>query len=70
MKEYHQPDIFIYTVQKKELWLSESIPPFLSERTTGSLTKPNARMMGAEICVMFPSFIENAVTGASLDAFD
>jgi hypothetical protein len=60
--------IFLYAVQKKELLLS--IPPFLSERTTGSLTKPNARTIGVEVRVMFPSFIESAVTGASLDAFD
>ena len=39
--------IFLYVVQKKEFLLT--IPRFLSKRTTGSMTKPNARVMGAKL---------------------
>jgi len=65
--EYRQSDIFICRPEER----APTLDPSILERTVDGIPdKPNARTMGTEVRVMFPSFIENAVTGTSPDAFD
>ena len=64
MNQYRQSDIFICYPEKR----TPALDPSILEQTDDRI--PDKTQCENEVGVIFPSFIENAVTGASLDAFE